>query len=871
MRLLILFLFFSTLLRAQLTDDFSDGDFTENPAWTGNSENFTVNDDDELQLFDEDPVSNQSYLSTPAATSSATTTTWEFYVRQEFSASASNFSRVYLSASSPDLTAPQFGYFVKIGGISGSDDALELVRQDGNATEVIATATPGAVGGSTAEARVRVVRTGANWQLFADYSAGTDYALEATATDDTYPTGGFIGVRAAYTVTRAEDFYFDDFFVDPLFVDVVPPTLLSAGALEADEILLQFDEPLDEDAAADPANYSIDNGITVAEAVFDPTGPTEVILLTGQSLSSGTTYTVTATGIEDAEGNAAAAQTAQFTFFEVAVAQRFDVLIHEIMADPNPPVELPDAEYVELFNAGDQNFNLAGWTLDNGSNEGELPDYILQPGDYVILTNFTAQAAFEPYGEVIGMNLPALSNSGDDISLRNADGTEIHEVNYDLTWYRNSSKDDGGFSLEMINPLAVCAGSENWRASASLLGGTPGAVNSITDPMADTAGPELLAVFPSGANSIELTFSEIIDAATAIPENFELREDGSDIVLSSVTATGDRTVRIILSENLQPQTIYEIRVATGLTDCLGNPIAAGAELEFGLPEAIEERDIVLNEILFNAATGGDRYVELYNRSNKIFNLADLSIAAVYNNGDSSIIEPIEVPFLIVPGAYVVLTEDRNDVLERYEVAAPRNLVQTNLPPINDREGNLTIFTEQPTGQPLIVDAFDYTRDYFVPLLDDQNGVALERIDPDAPTNNGDNWHAAAEEVGFGTPTARNSQFRENPPTELADFFTLSSTTVSPDGDGFEDFVLLDYRTDAPDYLVNIRIFDAAGREVRMLARNQLLATEGFLQWDGTTDRGDRARIGLHVIWIEYFLPDGSVNVEKEVVVVAARL
>ena len=837
----------------------------------GSAENFVVNDDDELQLFDQDPVTDQSYLSTAAATSNAATTTWEFYVRQEFSASASNFSQVYLSASGPDLSGTLFGYFVRIGGISGSDDALQLVRQDGNATEVIATGTTGAVGGSTAEVRVRVVRTGASWELFADYTGGTDYVSEATATDDTYTTGGFIGILANYTVSRAENFYFDDFLVDPLFVDVVPPVLLQATALAEDEILLQFNEALNESTASDPANYSLDSGITVAEAIFDPASPTEVLLLTGQSLVSGTDYTVTATNIEDVEGNAAAAQTAGFSFFAVSEAARFDVLIHEIMADPNPPVELPDAEYVELFNAGTQNFNLAGWTLDNGSNVGQLPDYILQPGAYVILTDFDAQASFESYGEVIGMNLPALSNSGDDVTLKNAAGAEIHEVNYDLTWYRNSSKDDGGFSLEMINPLAVCADSENWRASASLLGGTPGAINSITDPMADTEGPELLTVFPVGTRTLELSFSEIIDVATILPENVEVREGGSIRTITSVIATDDRTVRITLTEDLQVQTLYDVEVRTGLTDCLGNAISAGAILEFGLPEPIGERDIVLNEILFNAATGGDRYVELYNRTDKIFNLADLTIAAVYNDGDSSIIEPIEVPFLFVPGAYVVLTEDRNDVLERYFVAEPRNLVQTALPPLNDREGNLTIYTEEPTDGVLIVDAFDYTRDYFLPLLDDQNGVALERIDPDAPTNNGDNWHAAAEEVGFGTPTAPNSQLRENAPTELADFFTLSSTTISPDGDGYEDFVLLDYRTDAPDYLVNIRIFDAAGREVRMLAQNQLLATEGFLQWDGTTDRGEKARIGIHVVWIEYFLPNGSVNVEKEVIVVAGRL
>jgi len=326
---------------------------------------------------------------------------------------------------------------------------------------------------------------------------------------------------------------------------------------------------------------------------------------------------------------------------------------------------------------------------------------------------------------------------------------------------------------------------------------------------------------------------------------------------------GGTEVLIVLQDSLESSVAYELSVSGDVRDCIGNRLAAGSVL-IGLPEAAEAQDIVINEILFNPNTGGADFLELYNRSGKIIDLFELQMFNFAKmSGDTE--GSVEDKLLIFPGDYLVLSEDPDNIQLEYSVEQPARLVENDLPSFDDDAGNITL-----RWQGITLDSFDYTEDYHYPLLDDEDGVSLERVSPDAPTQDPGNWHSAASTAGFATPTAPNSQFFEQP-GEFPNVINIPNTTFSPDGDGFEDILLIQYETSRPGYTLNLWVFDAVGREIIRLENNEILANRGTLKWDGVAADGSPARAGIYVLFFELFTPDGSVEREKRAVVLAGQL
>ena len=103
-RFLLFFLvLFTTTMYAQFSDNFSDGDFTQNPYWQGSDAKFVVNDMSQLQLNDNGATtgSNKAYLSTRSQ--AIMSATWESALSLNVVLTSANYVRFYFVVDTSDL------------------------------------------------------------------------------------------------------------------------------------------------------------------------------------------------------------------------------------------------------------------------------------------------------------------------------------------------------------------------------------------------------------------------------------------------------------------------------------------------------------------------------------------------------------------------------------------------------------------------------------------------------------------------------------------------------------------------------------------------------------------------------------------------
>ncbi|MBQ1652302.1 MAG: lamin tail domain-containing protein, partial [Bacteroidales bacterium] len=506
------------------TDDFSDGDFTANPQWTGETTKFRVNEDMELQLNDVDATGNSTAMLSTASRA-IDNAEWKFTVKYDFDPSTSNYCDVYLVSDNATVSSCTAGYFVRVCGASTPDNVCLYKKNGSSSTKIINGADTLSLGSSNT-IKVKVTRSSeGQWKLYIDVNSAGEYSLEGEVTDMTVATSSYFGVHCKYSKTRATGFYFDDISVSGSYnVDLQAPTLVSARFTSDNSILLSFDEEILESSIS-ATNFSMDNGIGQATAASLQEGDArKIVLQFAGSFTNGTTYTLTYGGMSDSEGNTTTANTTQMTFVEAGTGS---VVINEIMADPTPVVGLPESEYIELYNNSPDAINLEGWTLKIGTTSKTLDAYTLYPSEYVVICRTGNDTLFYDITNILTLSLSAtaLTNGGTTITLYNEFMSEVDKITYSSAWYRNAGKKDGGWSLERIDPNNRCEQSTNWRASENENGGTPGVQNSIFGSNVDETAPSIMDLSINSANELHLTFSETIDTTTLSLDNFSLDND----------------------------------------------------------------------------------------------------------------------------------------------------------------------------------------------------------------------------------------------------------------------------------------------------------------------------------------------------------
>ena len=195
-----------------------------------------------------------------------------------------------------------------------------------------------------------------------------------------------------------------------------------------------------------------------------------------EDFAIGDAYTIKVSDSED--GNPFDVSDANFSIIEPVAPPV--VVINEIMY--NPAASLgndADYEYLEIYNAGDSEANLTGWTIQNACTYS-FDDGTIIPVDSYLVIALNPQMIMDHYGiqNVVGPFNGALNNSGEMIEIHNADNEIVDQVTYSDSEPWPTSPDGQGPSLELISPDLDNSLAESWQASF-VADGTPGIINTI--------------------------------------------------------------------------------------------------------------------------------------------------------------------------------------------------------------------------------------------------------------------------------------------------------------------------------------------------------------------------------------------------------
>ncbi|MDZ7359984.1 MAG: lamin tail domain-containing protein [candidate division KSB1 bacterium] len=532
------------------------------------------------------------------------------------------------------------------------------------------------------------------------------------------------------------------------------------------------------------------------------------------------------------------------------------VRINEIMYAP--PANQP--EWIELFNPQPNTVALADWVLQDESNTGAAikGKPLMQPQSYLVLAASPTVAVLFKIADslvVVLENFPTLNNTGDVLLLRDFSGAVIDSAAYQTNWGAP------GVSAEKIRHERENV-TANWRPSQDSRGGTPAALNSVSprdidlaairlqfDPPQPRAGDDvhlIAAVRNAGRRRIEsftVTFAFDRNQDNAI-------QTGEEIGVISVTqpiASEDSTVIRQLWRQ-PPSGRHRILAAVFTTlDAVSSNNRTAAHL----PVGYGSRSVVINEIYYAPRSGEVEWVEFYNRSNQAVDLS------AWRWRDAGADFPVALPdsnLFLPPGEFAVLAAGRNlaNADSRVRIIVPKTWFTLN----NDRD---TLVLADFNGR--VQDSLSFSQRW-----GGDNGISLERINPNLASADSSNWSSCVEALG-STPGKRNSIFTELVPKQAA--ITVSPQPFSPDGDGRDDFAIIQFQVPAATATVHVKIYDLRGRLVHQLLNNAPVGASSEVIWNGRDENHQPAPMGIYIVYLQAIQATGGVLVEARTTLVLA--
>ena len=425
------------------------------------------------------------------------------------------------------------------------------------------------------------------------------------------------------------------------------------------------------------------------------------------------------------------------------IIQKHDIFISEIMADPSPAVDLPEHEYIELYNPSEHDININNWVYQNGTSKIMLPNYIIKSNEALILCKSTDTSDYSKYGNVIGLSTwPSLLNNGSYLKIISDKELIIDEVNYSSTWYKDSRKADGGYSLEYTSSKKICEGSYLWSASISESGGTPGKANSYWKKGIEDLYIEKVNILSDSIIYIKFnTTPDTINLRNS--KNYRIKNYDTQVKSVQYVNPNKNELKICFTKKFKSNNVYEF-LLENISTC-DNKLLRENSFMLSFINNDDTSLIRVNEIYADPfpshGLAEAEYIELYNSSPNLVNLDGYSISI----GTSKYTLP---PKLFKPGEYILLCSNSDTT----EIKAYGTCIGIN-GMISLSNTSATISINNKVGR--LIDRVSYKNTWYRDITKLDGGWSLELIDPFNKCSFINKWSSSINNIG-GTPGKKNS-------------------------------------------------------------------------------------------------------------------
>lgn len=497
---------------------------------------------------------------------------------------------------------------------------------------------------------------------------------------------------------------------------------------------------------------------------------------------------------------------------------------------------LPSAdqvEFIELVNISSTPLNLKGWLLEDGSgNTGEvIQDLMVAPDSFVVWTDNEMELAewTPPWAQLTELSSwPSLNNNSDSVIIYDLTGQRM------LTHgYHDPADGVTGKSLERRALWKAAGPPANWGVSQHPDGFTPGQSNTLLLP----------------PHNLSLERFSLLDTLfwreVPIPYEVTIKNIGEILMNEGQLVMTILQDQALINEQIMPlravspddsihwqgwftspvggwvQIQMEVRSNTDMS-LLDNRLS----METFISENISP--VIINEIMPVPLNSQSEWIEIYNRSDQQVNLKGWLLAD--DKRDEIVLS--DVNMMVEGGGYVVLG-DINSVLPHI----PGNLVHrvAQFPILNNTTDQLNL--SDPQG--IVMDTMSYIESDLPPP-----GRSLERIRPFEIDLGYHNWGQCIHSSG-ATPGNQNSLFYDTLSEVLV--VTLTPNPFSPNGDGRDDHVNIEYELPFDHGLLSVMIFDMAGRKIADPLALRPVSHRGQFIWNGDANYGGKAATGLYIM------------------------